>query len=374
MRERDDGWRVDLASPAEYAQQLDVAVGYESRIEHISIRLVGHGSVPVGQSDAAPTFVLPNGQGLGYGEFILDDRSLTWLMTHLPAVADALTRGSAWLTLWDAMLTGRIAPQGLLDLAVRAMPVEASELNLQRMLHDVERLFWVFLPPERHAANAASLEGAVRQRLDTAPSVRMKAAAFASLRSIATTPSGVGWLRSIWSGATHIDALPIGEADYVALTQELAVRGEVDDEAVGRQLARTESRERHDALAFVAPALSADPSARDRFFRTISEPSNRRREPWVIDGMRWLHPPLRADGSRIYIRPALELLEEVKRTGDIFLPKRWLDAMLSGHRAPEAALIVREFLATRAENYPIALRRMVLASADHLFRASAGVA
>jgi len=292
------------------------------------------------------------------------------LMAHLPEVTDALTRGSAWLTLWDAMLADRIAPEGLLDLAVAAVQVEASELNLQRMLHDVERLFWIYLPPGRRTPCAASLEEALRRRLDAAPSVTMKAAAFGSIRSIATTVSGVAWLRSIWSGATDVDGLPLGEADYVALAQDLAVRAAADDDTIARQLARTNSRDRHDALAFVAPALSADPSARDGFFHTIADAANRRREPWVVEGMRWLHHPLRADASRIYIRPALDLLEEVKRTGDIFLPKRWLDAMLGGHRSPEAALIVREFLATHANNYPLALRRMVLASADHLFRAS----
>ena len=177
-------------------------------------------------------------------------------------------------------------------------------------------------------------------------------------------------VRSIWSGAMHVDGLPLGEADYVALAQELAVRAAEDDETIRLQLARIESRDRHDALAFVAPALSADASVRDRFFHTISDASNRRREPWVVEGMRWLHHPLRAEALRIYIRPALDLLEEVKRTGDIFLPKRWLDAMLGGHGAPEAALIVSEFLATCPEDYPTALRRMVLASADHLFRAS----
>ena len=124
----------------------------------------------------------------------------------------------------------------------------------------------------------------------------------------------------------------------------------------------------------MAPALSADPSARDRFFRTIRTRRTGVREPWVVEGMRWLHHPLRTDTSRIYIRPALDLLEEVKRTGDIFLPKRWLDAMLGGHGAPEAAAIVREFLATCPENYPAAVRCMVLASADQLFRASAGLA
>ena len=153
-------------------------------------------------------------------------------MLHLPDVTDALTRGSAWLTLWDTMLADRMAPESLLGLAIGAVPVEASELNLQRMLHDVERLFWVFLPPARRAAYAPSLEDALRRRLDTASSVTMKAAAFGSLRSIATTSSGVAWIRSIWSGAMHVDGLPLGEADYVALAQELAVRAAEDDETI----------------------------------------------------------------------------------------------------------------------------------------------
>ena len=151
-------------------QQLDIAIGYPSRIEHTPIRLAGQGSVRVGPPGPAPDFVLPNGRGLGYGEFLLDDRSLAWLMMHLPDVTEPLTRGSAWLTLWDTMLADRIAPESLLGLAIGAVPVEASELNLQRMLHDVERLFWVFLPPARRAAYAPSLEapcgaGWIRHRL-----------------------------------------------------------------------------------------------------------------------------------------------------------------------------------------------------------------
>ena len=98
--------------------------------------------------------------------------------------------------------------------------------------------------------------------------------------------------------------------------------------------------------------------------------ANRTREPWVIDGMRWLHHPLRAAQARPYIAPGLELLEEVQRTGDIFLPKRWLDAMLSGHRSAAAANVVHQFVATRPATYPASLTRMVLASADLLFRAA----
>jgi aminopeptidase N len=54
--------------------------------------------------------------------------------------------------------------------------------------------------------------------------------------------------------------------------------------------------------------------------------ANRTREPWVIDGMRWLTSV--AQRRHAYLAPGLELLEEVQRTGDIFLPS----AMLSGHR------------------------------------------
>ena len=47
-----------------------------------------------------------------------------------------------------------------------------------------------------------------------------------------------------------------------------------------------------------------------------------------------------ADEFRAALRPGLDLLEEVQRTGDIFFPLGWLSATLSGHSTPEAAQIV----------------------------------
>ena len=54
-----------------------------------------------------PLFVLPNGGGLGYGLFVLDAASRDYLLAHIEDVPDALTRGSAWVTLWDNLLEGR---------------------------------------------------------------------------------------------------------------------------------------------------------------------------------------------------------------------------------------------------------------------------
>ena len=70
------------------------------------------------------------------------------------------------------------------------------------------------------------------------------------------------------------------------------------------------------------------------------------------------------------MRPALELLEEIQRTGDIFFPSGWLDATLGGHNSPSAAAIVRRFLDERP-NYPPRLKAKILQSADDLFRAAA---
>jgi aminopeptidase N len=63
------------------------------------------------------------------------------------------------------------------------------------------------------------------------------------------------------------------------------------------------------------------------------------------------------------------MLQDIQRTGDIFFPKRWMDATLSGHSSSSAAHLVKEFLAGLPPNYPDRLRRIVLSSADDLFRA-----
>ena len=359
-----------IALPRKWPQRLEVALGYGKWVEHISVLLDGRTETTTMVGYPAPAWVLPNGRGLGYGEFQLDERSRAWLMENLPEVPDALTRGSAWLTLWDAMLAGHVEPDALLSLAVRALPLETNELNLQRMLAYIERLFWIFLAPEKRVVHAKTLGAMLRASLGTVTSTSGKAALFGCLRSVAVTDTMLDWLRGLWMGDVRIDGLPLGEGDRIALVKELAVRRTDGDALIQRQLGLTRNPDGRGSLAFIAPALSWDTKVRERFFETIADPANRTREPWVIDGMRWLHHPLRAESSVRFIEPGLQQLLEVKRTGDIFLPRRWADAMLSGHRSQEAATAVEQFLDSRPTDYPVALRRMVAAAADHLFRVS----
>ncbi|HEX5474330.1 MAG TPA: M1 family aminopeptidase [Vicinamibacterales bacterium] len=353
-----------------WRQQLQVAVGDGRAQTLLPVTLAGP-SVEVAAARGLPTpaFVLPNGAGLGYGEFHLDPASRTWLAAHLPEIDDPLTRGSAWLTLWDAMLDHELAPAATVDLALRALPRETDELNTQRILGYLSETYWQFTPQTTRLRIAPHVEQVLRDGLTAAATTSSKAAYFSTLRQVAQTPATVAWLTSIWRGDTKVPGLIFSENDDIALAEELAVRGVPDAMTiVDRQIARTKNPDRKAQLQFVEPALSPDPAARGTWFASLKEVANRRHEPWVLTGLRYLHHPLRAASSERYIEPSLEMLQEIQRTGDIFFPKRWMDATLDGSRSQTAAATVRDFLAKLPNTYPDRLRRVILSSADTLFR------
>jgi aminopeptidase N len=115
------------------------------------------------------------------------------------------------------------------------------------------------------------------------------------------------------------------------------------------------------------PALSADPSVRERAFARLAFVENRRREPWVLESLQYLNHPLRQAYARRFVPQALGMLREIQRTGDIFFPTRWMEATLGGHNSSEVAGFVQDFLA-RELQYPQRLRWTILTAADELFR------
>ncbi len=229
---------------------------------------------------------------------------------------------------------------------------------------------WTFLSDTVRQTRAPEVEEALWTGLENAEGTSRRAAFFNAYRDVATTPEGVHLLRGIWEGEDDVPGLTLSEPDHTRLAQELAIR-EVEgwEEILAAQADRIENPDRKARFDFVRPALDADPAVRERFFSSLREPSSREREPWVLDGVGTLHHPLRRPHARGLIEPSLVLVEEIQRTGDIFFPKRWLDATLGGHNTPEAARTVRTFLEARP-GYPPRLRAKILQAADRLFRAA----
>jgi aminopeptidase N len=355
-----------------WTQDIQVGLGYADRVRLVPVRLNGtRTEVSIAHGMPAPLFVLPNGEGIGYAEFHLDSQSLIWLSRHLPEIGDALSRGSAWVTLWDALLDAELPAERVLDLALAALPRDDDELNVQKILSYLQQAYWKFTADPQRKARSSEVERVLRDGLAKATTASLKSAYFSALRDVATTPATVSWLTRVWRREEVVPGLTLAEPDFITLSQELAVR-----EVPGwrlllqQQIERTQNPDRKARLQFVVPALASDPAERDRFFASLADVANRRREPWVLDGLRYLHHPLRAAASVKYVRPSLDLLQEIQQTGDIFFPKRWMDSTLNGHRSPEAARVVQAFLDRAPLSYPDRLRRIILSSADDLFRAT----
>ncbi|HEY2382040.1 MAG TPA: M1 family aminopeptidase [Terriglobia bacterium] len=354
-----------------WTEKLDVLAGTPAAPAAIPLELQGDRTdlkLPPGAG--RPEFILPTGGGLAYGDFRLDDATRALLLHRISEFKDPLTRGAAWITLWEELLDRRVEPMDFVSSAMNALNSEDTEQNIQVLVSDVDEAFWIFLSEAQRKEIAPKLEQVLRSGIDRSKSSSIKATYFSGFRSIVTTPEGVAFLERVWRRQEMIPGLKLAEPDEATMALELAVRSVPDASSIlEEQRGRFMNPDRKARFEFVMPALSGNPQIRDAWFQSLKDVQNRRREPWVLEGLAYLHHPLRAAESEKYIRPALDLLVEIQRTGDIFFPTRWMNATLSGHNTRTAAAAVRDFLSQHAD-YPIRLRRIILQAADDLFRAS----
>jgi len=353
-----------------WPEKLAVAIAQGDRVEikDVDLDRAGIINVPAGRP---VSWVLPTARGLGYGDFVLDSANLEAVATALPKMTEALMRGSALVTLWESMLDGRLAPDRMRAVLTAALPAESDELNISQMLEYTRALFWRYTAADDRRDVAPALEALLKSGLDRAKTTSQKAAWFGTLRSVSTTVDTLAWLEKVWSRDVKIAGLPMSETDEADLALDLAVRDVANAGAIlDQQYARPTNADRKARFAFVRPAVSSDAATREAFFQSLKDVKNRRRESWVLDAARYLHHPLRSAASKKLVRDALALVREIQQTGDIFFPKRWADATLSGYQSPQTASEVRQFIEALPADYPLRLKWVLLSSADPLFRAA----
>ncbi len=352
-----------------WTQQMQILVGTAAGTQLLPLEIEGErAELKDFASISHPTFVLPTGGGLAYGDFTLDDASRAYLLQHLPELKDPLARGAAWVTLWEELLDGRVRPAALVELGLRALPLEDTEQNIQLIVGRINSAYWGYMPDPARLQLAPRLEQAYRAGWMRSASPSLKSVYFRAFRSVVRTKEGLTFLERVWHRDEKIAGLTLSEQDESSMAQDLAIGGVPNAAAIlEEQRGRFRNPDRKAQFEFVMPSLSAKQEDRDAFFESLKDVKNRRREPWAGQGLGYLSHPLRSPGSEKYIRPSLDLLVEIQKTGDIFFPKNWMDAALGGHNSRSAAAIVKAFLEEH-KDYPVRLRRIVLQSADDLFR------
>ena len=354
-----------------WMQNLQLRLGYENNDVLLPIYF-NDKEIKILEAEGLrkPNYILPNGVGVGYGYFKMDSGTRSFLLENLPKINDPYLRGIIWLNVWEDMLNGNIEPVEMIELCINALKTEDDILNTQRILARLNSTFWNFLTQDQRQDKAVELESILSQHMNEANTITTRSMYFRSLRSMILTDNGYEWLKSVWMKTDSIKGITLSERDYITIASELALRGKNDNkETLNTQLNRISNPDRKSRFKFIMPSLSNDLIVRDEFFESIKIEENREVEPWVQSGVAYLHHPLRVKESEKYIRPSLELLEEIQKTGDIFFPARFVGATLSRHQSLSAKNIVNQFLEDYP-NYSPPLKLKILQAADNLFRAS----
>ena len=187
------------------------------------------------------------------------------------------------------------------------------------------------------------------------------------LISGARTQEVVDSLYQIWESN---NSPLLSENDFITLSYELSIRmPEKADSILKEQRARLTNPDRIAQFDYVSRAVNPSEAARDELFESLKQADNRRIEPWTLSVLYYLNHPLRDNESTKYIRPALDLLAEIQRTGDIFFPGNWCSNLLAGHRSAAAYKEVETFLAEHPDMMQL-LKNKILQAEYYLKRAN----
>ena len=309
-----------------------------------------------------PSRVLPNTDGRGYGVFVPDEPALHWLAAHWWEIEDDTARQSLLMVLYENYLAKHISADDWVNSLITGLPAEKNALVASTASGYLANVMREIAP-----ANQAEVETRIYTMTQNHPLPSCRIQLMRLFMQNAISEPMVKKLYILWQQQSDKH---LNRQDYTTLAYELAIRMPLESEQILRtQRARIDDPDRLRQFDFISRAAVSDTARLDTLFNSLLAAENRRIEPWTTAVIRYLNHPLREDQSVKYIRPGLEVLEEVQRTGDIFFPKNWAAALLGNHLGSSAYEEVVRFLNERPDYSPL-LKNKILQAAYPLYRAN----
>jgi aminopeptidase N len=312
-----------------------------------------------------PEVIIPNSDGSAYGFFLLTEDEAKKLISCLDTCTNEVVRGSILMTLYENVLNRAIQPDWYITQMIEHLSIEKNPLLFSLTLEYINSCRRLY-----HTTHPALVEQALWKLMTTALPPQYSLQVFRQYRNIAQTSEAIHRLYSIWKEQKAPGNFTLSETDYIQLSYQLAIS--LPEEAgyiTALQLTRIVNPDRIEEYKYVSPSVSPGKEVRDSVFESLLIAQNRSIEPWALTALSNLNHPFRQQEAVSYIRPALEILEEVQRTGDIFFPPNWVRALLAGHTSDEAMNEINRFFADHP-NYPIMLGNKIKQQADFLYRAN----
>lgn len=308
-----------------------------------------------------PNSIIYNANGLGYGIFPMDVSDLSSVMN----IEDPVERGYSYVNAYENTVSGIIPAVIVFEFYRKAIATERNELLANLISGYLASIYGSYLTEAQREQYQKPLELQLLKQLKSQLPPNIKKTLFRRFRSIAYSNSGKKVLYDIWNKTTVIPDLKLNQDDYTDIAMDLVLYDHPDQinilEKAKIDITNPDKLERFE---FLLPALSNNVADRDAFFESLKDEKNRAKESWTLTALNYLNHPLRQNVSLKYLRPSLELLDEIQRTGDIFFPKRWLNSTIGAYSSPEAYTILEDFITAHPNMNPSLMNKLLQASDD----------
>lgn len=308
-----------------------------------------------------------NSDGIGYGLFLLTKEEAIEQFKKIKSgeIDSDIARLSMIINLYENMEEGYLGSNEFMINACDVLIIEKNPLIFSRLLGYISSSAQKYLLP-------SEVEKCLMDILVQDPDRQRKMQVLRVLAEISVSPEITGYIFKMWENPDNQKLVNLGERDLMRLSYELAVRDAGQWQYIyQKQYSRLKSDLRRGEFKYIYPSTSPISSVRDSVFNSLKNAQNRGVEPWTATSLALLNHHSRRDESIKYIIPALEILEEIQKTGDIFFPKDWLRSLLGSHNSPAARDMVERFLIDKPGLNPMLVSK-IRQQSHHLYRYEKG--
>lgn len=301
---------------------------------------------------------LPNLDGKEYGWFKTDQASMDFIMADWSGFDDT-ARMSLLMTLYENSWHGTLDRRVFVQWCARQLGSEPDPLIVSSLLSfSLSENFRLEVPVPELSCTLRNIAA------DPASPSEQRLQMMRKFFRCPTSDDQISELHTIWKEMKPYPGLALGESDWTDLALQLMIRMPSKAEEIRLvQRSRITNPDRLETFDFVSRAASSDPAVRESLFQSLLDsPENRRPESRVLSALSLLCHPSRRDEAVKYVVPALEVLPEIQRTGDIFFPSSWCREILQNqHDNPEVSRLIDEFLSSHQDMNPLLVNKILQA-------------
>ena len=310
-----------------------------------------------GAKDLAVAIDEGNFDPFAYGRYRLTATDRQWLCSHWTTLP-ATRRYAAMMYLYESWLGHQMSPAEAFDALFGGLQTQDNPLVASTCIS-----YLLSIIAETAGEERQDMEERLYLLGRAATNNTLRRQVLQGIGRTALSPLLTDSLYALWQ--TKGEPL-LSERDYMRMAYHLAILMPAKwQDILSTQRSRLDGADLLREFDFVSRGCDPDTAVQQTLFDQLLKAENRRVEPYASALLSLLNHPTREPLNNRYILPALEILEEIQRTGDIFFPLDWCQALLSGHHSREASQLVKQFEATHPD-FPKPLLNKLLQAAYRL--------